>query len=52
MGVPDIVPVVELNDNPEGSEPLMMLQEVTVPPVLVGVMVLMATFLVNVYGPP
>ena len=44
--------MVELNDNPEGSEPLVMLQEVAAPPVLVGVMVLMAVFLVNVYGPP
>ena len=52
MGVPEIAPVVELNDNPEGSDPLVMLHELLAPPVLVGVMVLMAEFLVNVYGPP
>ena len=45
-------PVEVLKESPEGSEPLVMLHEVTAPPVLVGVMVLMAVFLVNVYGPP
>ena len=34
--------------SPVGSEPLVMLQEVAAPPVLVGVMVLMAVFFVNV----
>ena len=51
MGVPVIAPVVELNDSPAGSDPLVMLHEVAAPPVLVGVMVLMAVFFVNVYGP-
>ena len=38
--------------SPVGSEPLVMLQEVAAPPVLVGVMLLIAVSLVNVYGPP
>ena len=45
-------PVEVLKESPEGREPLVMLHEVAAPPVLVGVMVLMAVFLVNVYGPP
>ena len=52
MGVPEIAPVVELNDSPAGSEPLVMLQEAAAPPVFEGVMVVMSVFLVNVYGPP
>ena len=47
-----MTPVDELMLRPAGSEPLVMLQEVAAPPLFVGVMVLMATFLVNVYGPP
>ena len=47
-----MTPVEELKESPEGSEPLVMLQELEAPPVFVGVMVLMAVFFVNVYGPP
>ena len=45
-------PVDVLKESPVGSEPLVMVQEAAAPPVFVGVMVVMATFLVNVYGPP
>ena len=45
-------PVDVLNVSPVGSEPLVMLQEVAAPPVFVGGMVVIAVFLVNVYGPP
>ena len=48
VGVPLMEPVDVLNVSPVGSEPLVMLHEVAAPPVLVGVMVLMAEFLVNV----
>ena len=53
VGVPEMEPVDDvLKESPVGSEPLVMVQEAAAPPVFVGVMVLMATFLVNVYGPP
>ena len=52
VGVPEMEPVDVLKESPVGSEPLVMLQEVAAPPVLVGEMVLIAAFLVNVYGPP
>ena len=45
-------PVEVLKESPAGSEPLVMLHEVAAPPVLVDVMVEMAVFFVNVYGPP
>ena len=47
-----MAPVDELMLSPDGREPLVILHEVAAPPVLVGVMVLMAVFFVNVYGPP
>ena len=47
-----MAPVDELMLRPDGREPLVMLHEVAAPPVFEGVMVLMAVFLVNVYGPP
>ena len=40
-------PVDVLKESPAGSEPLVMLHEVAAPPVLLGVMVLMAVFFVN-----
>ena len=47
-----MTPVDELMLRPDGREPLVMLQELDAPPALAGVMVLIAVFLVNVYGPP
>ena len=47
-----MAPVDALMESPVGSDPLVMLHELLAPPLLVGVMVLMAEFLVNVYGPP
>ena len=44
--------MVELNDNPAGSEPPVMLQEVAAPPVFEGVMVLMVLSFVKVKGEP
>ena len=52
MGVPEIAPVVELNDNPEGSDPLVMLHELLAPPVLEGVIVLMVLSFEKVKGEP
>ena len=52
FGVPVMAPVVELNDKPDGSEPLVIDQEVDAPPVLVGEFVPIPTFLVKVNGEP
>ena len=52
FGVPVMTPVVALNDKPDGSEPLVIDQEVEAPPVLVGEFVPIPTFLVNVNGDP
>mgnify|MGYP006103376763 FL=1 len=52
FGVPVIDPVVELSESPDGSEPLVIDQEVEAPPVLVGDAPLIAEFLVNVNGDP
>jgi len=51
-GVPLMAPVDVLNDKPFGNVPEEMLHEVAAPPVFVGVMVLMAVFLVKVNGEP
>ena len=51
VGVPEIAPLVVENDSPAGSEGEMD-QEVTVPPLTVGVAVVMATPLVSVNGVP
>ena len=47
-----IDPVVELSESPDGSEPLVIDQELDAPPVLVGDAPLIAEFLVNVNGDP
>ena len=52
FGVPVIDPVVELSESPDGSEPLVIDQELDAPPVLVGDAPLIAEFLVNVNGDP
>ena len=52
FGVPVMAPVVGLIDKPDGSEPLVIDQEVDAPPVLVGEFVPIPTFLVNVNGDP
>ena len=52
FGVPVIDPVVELSESPDGSEPLVIDQELGAPPVLVGDAPLIAEFLVNVNGDP
>ena len=52
FGVPVIAPVVGLSESPDGSEPLVIDQEVEAPPVLVGEFVPIPTFLVNVNGDP
>ena len=52
FGVPVMAPVVELSESPDGSEPLVIDQEVEAPPVLVGDAPLIAEFLVNVNGDP
>ena len=52
VGVPVITPVVELMESPGGRDPLVIVQEVGAPPVLVGDAPLIAEFLVNVNGDP
>ena len=52
FGVPVMAPVVELNDKPDGSEPLVIDQELDAPPVLLGDAPLIAELLVNVNGDP
>ena len=52
FGVPVIDPVVELSESPDGSEPLVIDQELDAPPVLAGEFVPIPTFLVNVNGDP
>ena len=52
FGVPVIDPVVELSESPDGSEPLVIDQELGAPPVLVGEFVPIPTFLVKVNGDP
>jgi hypothetical protein len=52
FGVPVMAPVVELIDKPDGSDPLVIDQEVEAPPVLVGEFVPIPTFLVKVNGEP
>ena len=52
FGVPVIDPVVELSERPDGSEPLVIDQEVDAPPVLVGEFVPIPAFLVKVNGDP
>ena len=52
FGVPEMTPVVGLIDKPDGSEPLVIDQEVDAPPVLVGEFVPIPTFLVKVNGDP
>jgi hypothetical protein len=52
FGVPVMAPVVELIDKPDGSDPLVIDQEVETPPVLVGEFVPIPTFLVKVNGEP
>ena len=52
FGVPVMAPVVELNDKPDGSEPLVIDQELDAPPVLLGDTPLIAELLVNVNGDP
>ena len=52
VGVPEMAPVDELKDNPEGSDPLVMLHELLAPPVLEGVMVLIVLSFVKVKGEP
>ena len=52
FGVPVMAPVVELNDKPDGSEPLVIDQELDAPPVLVGDAPLIAEFLVKLNGDP
>ena len=47
-----IDPVVELSERPDGSEPLVIDQEVDAPPVLVGEFVPIPAFLVKVNGDP
>ena len=51
-GFPVMAPVVGLRESPDGSEPLVIAQEVDAPPVLVGETVPMPVFLVNVKGDP
>ena len=52
FGVPVIDPVVELSESPDGSEPLVIDQELDAPPVLVGEFAPIPTFLVKVNGDP
>ena len=52
FGVPVIDPVVELSESPDGSEPLVIDQELDAPPVLAGEFVPIPTFLVKVNGDP
>ena len=52
FGVPVMAPVVELSESPDGSEPLVIDQEVEAPPVLAGEFAPIPTFLVNVNGDP
>jgi hypothetical protein len=52
FGVPVMAPVVELNDKPDGSEPLVIDQELDAPPVLLGDAPLIAEFLVKLNGDP
>ena len=51
-GVPVMAPVVGLIDKPDGSEPLVIDQEMDAPPVLVGKLVPTSWFFVNVNGDP
>ena len=52
FGVPVMAPVVGLIDKPDGSEPLVIDQEVDAPPVLVGDAPVIGEFLVKVNGVP
>ncbi len=52
FGVPVMAPVVELSESPDGSEPLVIAQELDAPPVLLGEFVPISTFLVKVNGVP
>ena len=52
FGVPVMAPVIGLSESPDGSEPLVIDQELDAPPVLVGDAPLIAEFLVNVNGDP
>ena len=52
FGVPVMAPVVELNDKPDGSEPLVIAHELDAPPVLLGDAPLIAEFLVKLNGDP
>jgi hypothetical protein len=52
FGVPVIAPEVGLSESPDGSDPLVIDQEVDAPPVLVGEFVPIPTFLVKVNGEP
>jgi hypothetical protein len=52
FGVPVMTPVVGLMESPDGSDPLVIDQEVEAPPVLVGEFVPIPTFLVKVNGEP
>ena len=52
FGVPVMAPVVELSESPDGSEPLVIDQELDAPPVLLGDTPLIAELLVNVNGDP
>ena len=52
FGVPVMAPVVGLSESPDGSEPLVIDQEVDAPPVLVGELVPTFWFFVNVNGDP
>ena len=52
FGVPVMAPVVGLSESPDGSEPLVIDQEVLAPPVLVGELVPTSRFFVNVNGDP
>jgi hypothetical protein len=52
FGVPVMAPVVELSESPDGSEPLVIDQELDAPPVLLGDAPLIAEFLVKLNGDP
>lgn len=51
VGVPEIAPLVVENDSPAGSDGEID-QDVTVPPLTVGLAIVMAVPLVNVNGVP
>ena len=52
FGVPVMAPVIGLSESPDGSEPLVIDQELDAPPVLVGELVPTFWFFVNVNGVP